>query len=98
MMGGLWAELMDGLGAALEAAGFQLRVPRPGLEGTHPENVCNRGRLGAGAQLEISAGLRTWLQEDPDHFRRFTGAVREALEDQERSLGAERARQGHAVP
>lgn len=57
MVGGRWIELRNRLGLALEAAGFQVRDPRPGLRGENPRNICNRGRFGAGAQLEISEGL-----------------------------------------
>jgi phage replication-related protein YjqB (UPF0714/DUF867 family) len=31
---------------------------RPGLAGTNPCNICNRGRTGKGVQIEISRGLR----------------------------------------
>jgi phage replication-related protein YjqB (UPF0714/DUF867 family) len=30
----------------------------PGLDATDPLNVCNRGRDGAGVQLEVSIALR----------------------------------------
>ncbi len=31
--------------------------------GRHPENICNKGRLGKGVQLEISRGLRDELEK-----------------------------------
>lgn len=43
----------------LLAAGFNVeRHENPNLQGTHPENICNRGRTGRGVQLELSKGLR----------------------------------------
>lgn len=40
------------------------RCERPGLRGLNPNNFCNRGRSGAGVQLEISLGLRRMLFTD----------------------------------
>ncbi len=46
----------------LVAAGFRARISREkGLTGRHPENLCNRGRLGVGVQLEIARDLRDQL-------------------------------------
>ena len=41
------------------------RCRRPGLQGLHPGNICNRGSSGAGVQLELSAGLRQMLFRAP---------------------------------
>lgn len=52
---------------ALKSAGFRARVTREhGLAGRHPTNLCNRGRLGAGVQLEIARDLRERLHPAPD--------------------------------
>ncbi len=52
--------------SALVSAGFRARISREnGLTGRHPENLCNRGRLGAGVQLEIARDLRDQLQGAP---------------------------------
>jgi len=40
-------------------AGFVAKESmRPDLQGTKPENICNRGQRGKGCQIEISEGLR----------------------------------------
>lgn len=50
---------------ALRKANFAARCcERPGLRGLDPNNLCNRGRSGAGVQLEISLGLRRLLFAD----------------------------------
>jgi phage replication-related protein YjqB (UPF0714/DUF867 family) len=79
MVGGRWVELRNRLGLALEEAGFRIRDPRPGLRGENPRNICNRGRLGAGAQLEISEGLRELLRRDGEEMDRFVDAIRGVL-------------------
>ena len=59
--------LDEALGARVEAAlaARQFRVSRAvgQNEGRDPENVCNRGRSGAGLQLELSRALREGLFE-----------------------------------
>jgi phage replication-related protein YjqB (UPF0714/DUF867 family) len=46
----------------LRRFGFQASASQQlGLRGLQPGNLCNRGRLGQGVQLEISAGLRRRL-------------------------------------
>jgi phage replication-related protein YjqB (UPF0714/DUF867 family) len=96
MVGGGWRELRDGLGLALEEAGFEVRDPRPGLRGENPRNICNRGRLGAGAQLEISEGLRELLRRDTREMAEFVDAVRGVLLELEGSIRWETTR--GAVP
>lgn len=81
MVGGLWERMRFGLLDALDAAGFLVEVPKPGLMGEHPRNLCNRGRLGAGGQLEISEGLRTLLRQEPVEMDRFVRAVRGVLRE-----------------
>ena len=60
----------------------------PGLQGREPLNICNRGRSGAGVQLEIAHGLRRTLfasldsagrGRPTDRFGDFVAALREAL-------------------
>jgi phage replication-related protein YjqB (UPF0714/DUF867 family) len=58
-LGGRHIELRELLRDSLEAAGFQVEIhPSIALQGTDPENICNKGTAGRGAQLELSAGLR----------------------------------------
>jgi phage replication-related protein YjqB (UPF0714/DUF867 family) len=81
------------LRGTLEAAGFVARRhPEPALQGMHPDNLCNRGRRGAGVQLELSKGLRRTLFAGLDRAGRdrptarlgvFAEAVRAALDGRE---------------
>jgi len=79
MVGGRWEQLVDALRESLEEAGFPVREPREGLTGRHWGNICNRGRLGAGGQLEISEGFRKVLRKDPGKKEPFVLAVRRAV-------------------
>lgn len=56
-IGGRHHQLAERLGNAMENDGFNIgkSMRYPGLS---PFNICNRGRLAMGVQLEISAGLR----------------------------------------
>ena len=58
-IGGLDAEVGELIGASLAAAGFAVdrREPRR-MGGLSPYNLANRGRSGAGVQLELSSALR----------------------------------------
>jgi phage replication-related protein YjqB (UPF0714/DUF867 family) len=72
--------------AALAAAGFTAEAHAV-LAGRDPANVCNRGRAGAGLQLEVSLGLRremfddvtlTGVRRTTARFTAFVAAVRDA--------------------
>ena len=80
MVGGLHVDLRSDIRRRLEAAGFQTRTPPEGLQGIDPENICNRGRLKGGVQLEISRKERDLLRTDQDRLMRFASAVREAIQ------------------
>jgi phage replication-related protein YjqB (UPF0714/DUF867 family) len=89
-IGGLHAELISRLLVALRSAGFAAQADNSHHAGNHPENICNRGLAGQGAQLEISEGLRRSLfaglklyeRENPTAlFWRFVGALRSALDE-----------------
>ena len=62
-IGGRHNQLKRQLSTTLEKAGFRLEKSRryPGLS---PFNICNRGRLAKGVQIEISAGLRRLFFQD----------------------------------
>jgi phage replication-related protein YjqB (UPF0714/DUF867 family) len=81
-VGGLHETLRDAICAALLQAGFRAKAVGEGhpLAGRHPENICNRGRRGAGAQIETPRALRLRLAADPAHCRALAEAVRDALE------------------
>lgn len=58
LLGGLDAPLKRKIARALGAAGFTYLTDGHRFPGSHPRNICNRGRTGAGVQLELSEGLR----------------------------------------
>lgn len=64
-VGGLDERLRRSVVAALGDAGFEVSDrPARHLAGRHPENICNRGRRGAGVQLEICLGVRRRMFSD----------------------------------
>lgn len=80
MVGGLHVDLRSEIRRRLEAAGFQMRTPPEGLQGIDPENICNRGRLKGGIQLEVSRKERDALRKDGDRLHKFSDAVRDAIQ------------------
>ncbi|MGQ9647194.1 MAG: poly-gamma-glutamate hydrolase family protein [Thermodesulfobacteriota bacterium] len=80
MVGGLNVDLRSDIRRRLEAAGFHTRTPPEGLQGIDPENICNRGRLKGGVQLEVSRKERDLLKTDQERLERFAGAVRDAIQ------------------
>ncbi|MFJ9772460.1 poly-gamma-glutamate hydrolase family protein [Kitasatospora sp. NPDC101157] len=94
LVGGLNSGLRRYLTEEFAAAGIRaVDVPREQeLAGTDPENICNRSLLGMGAQLELTAELRTAMfapgvrtRADAEAntlplFWSFTTAVRTAIQ------------------
>ena len=80
MIGGLHEGLQSDIIRELERAGFQTRVPTEGLMGTDPQNICNRGKLRQGVQLEVSRKVRDSLKNDRDRLRIFADSVRRAIQ------------------
>jgi len=80
IVGGLNYRLRSEITAQLETASFQTRPPAEGLMGNDPMNICNRGKLGQGVQLEISRKIRDVLKHDRDHLRLFSEAVRKGIQ------------------
>jgi len=80
MVGGLHVDLRSEIRRRLEADGFPTRIPPEGLQGIDPENICNRGRLKSGVQLEVSRKERDLLKTDKKRMERFASAVREAIQ------------------
>jgi len=79
MIGGLHQTLRSEIKRELERAGFQTRAPIDGLTGTNPENICNRGKLGQGVQLEMSRKVRDLVKNNRDQLRVFADSVRRAI-------------------
>ena len=84
MVGGLHEELRDSVSTVASDCGIECRAPSAGLHGTHPDNICNRGRLGAGVQLEASRGLRDLLKADEQQRTQFVSRLRDVLADFDR--------------
>jgi phage replication-related protein YjqB (UPF0714/DUF867 family) len=79
-VGGLHHVLRGEICAALRVAGFDAAVETSGpYAGKSPENICNRGSLRAGVQLEITRGLRDKLLGADDDIGAFARAVRSAI-------------------
>jgi phage replication-related protein YjqB (UPF0714/DUF867 family) len=80
MVGGLNDSLRSEITRELEGAGFQTRVPTERLMGTDSQNICNRGKLRRGVQLEVSRKVRDLLRTDENELQKFTAAVRKAIQ------------------
>ena len=79
-VGGLDWELRDAIAAKLQGAGFTAKAVASGSHAAiDQQNICNRGRSGGGAQLEITRGLRDALMADQSRMRAFAQAVQLAI-------------------
>jgi phage replication-related protein YjqB (UPF0714/DUF867 family) len=79
-VGGLDQTLRDAIAAELQAAGFKAKTVVSGsYAAIDPVNICNRGRSRAGAQLEITRGLRDALKADETRMRVFVQAMQQAI-------------------
>jgi phage replication-related protein YjqB (UPF0714/DUF867 family) len=88
-MGGLRIDLRDEIGALLQRAGFPVSTDHH-MQGKHPNNICNRGRLRAGIQIELPRSLRNSLRGDACARAIFAKAVRGPLLQWERARCAAR--------
>ena len=79
MVGGLHEELRDSVANVADECGIECRPSSAGLQGTDPKNICNRGRLGAGVQIEASRGLRDLLKADEQLRTQFVSRIRDVL-------------------
>jgi len=80
MVGGLNDSLRSEITRELEGAGFQTRVPTERLMGTDSQNICNRGKLRRGVQLEVSRKVRDLLKTNLELLQVFAEAVRKAIQ------------------
>jgi phage replication-related protein YjqB (UPF0714/DUF867 family) len=85
-VGGLHEALRDEICAALSQDGFAAKAVGDGhpLSGRDPANICNRGRLGAGVQIELPKTLRLELQFARPRLALLARAVRRAIDTQGR--------------
>jgi len=74
LLGGLDAALKTRIGAAILAAGIDTHLVGHQFLAVHPRNICNRGRRGAGVQLELTSALRL---QSASHA--IVGAIRSVL-------------------
>jgi phage replication-related protein YjqB (UPF0714/DUF867 family) len=81
MMGGLDTALRDGMACKLKAAEFKVKTAGHRYKAECPRNICNRGKSGRGAQLELPLALRKALVSDDNLLRSFVGAVRSAINE-----------------
>lgn len=81
-VGGLHAPLQNAIYEAVKQAGFTAKIVGHGhrLSGRDPANICNRGRRGAGVQLELPKTLRNAFTNESESRAAFAAAVREAIE------------------
>ncbi|MEZ5890018.1 MAG: poly-gamma-glutamate hydrolase family protein [Xanthobacteraceae bacterium] len=80
-VGGSDFELRNTIRGRLSAR-FDARVAETGrYAGSDPANICNRGRGGAGVQLEITRALRDTLIDSLDDMEAFADAVRQSIDD-----------------
>ena len=81
-LGGLDVALRDRMAAALQRAGFQALTEGHMFPADQVANICNKGCLGKGVQLELPRGLRDGLAKSPELLGRFVQAMRAELSDQ----------------
>ena len=87
-LGGLHTGLRDAIGAALECSGFATSTDHH-MQGISPSNICNRGRLGAGVQIELPRSLRNSFLGDEFARQAFASAVRGVIMTE---IGRDRSR------
>jgi phage replication-related protein YjqB (UPF0714/DUF867 family) len=63
LLGGLDRGLIESIAAALAPIGVEVLTDGHAYPGEHRRNICNRGRLGRGVQLELSDALRGSSEE-----------------------------------
>ncbi len=80
-VGGRHDSLRDAIAAALGEAGLVAKAVGDGhpLSGRDVDNICNRGRAGAGVQLELPARLRQALVREIETREAFVSAIHGAL-------------------
>jgi phage replication-related protein YjqB (UPF0714/DUF867 family) len=92
-VGGLDTELSGRLSIELASEGYTVVGEGHRYPGRHPLNICNRGRRGKGAQLEITHDLR-----EPEHHACIARAVRAAIAGFSDALPRESGPRGSHAP
>jgi len=80
-LGGLHFNLVRDLEIELSIAGFLTQATDHPFPAKNMDNICNRGKTGKGAQLEISRSLRNRLTDENSSalLIKLSGAVRNAI-------------------
>jgi phage replication-related protein YjqB (UPF0714/DUF867 family) len=78
-VGGRARMLRNVVTAALIEADFDAIAEGHTFPGEEPLNICNRGKCGAGVQLEIPRSLRDELRADGELMAAFVAAIRPVL-------------------
>ena len=63
LLGGLHTELKNKIAYYLREANLETELNKHKFQGRHQSNICNRGRLKAGVQIEFSDALRGAKEE-----------------------------------
>jgi len=79
MIGGTASSLCNKLAINLKSAGFHVMPPTDKIAGTHPGNICNKGKSEKGIQLELSYRLREMLMNDIQKQKCFCDTIRFSL-------------------
>lgn len=87
-LGGLDQRLRNEIEIELRLAGFETKSEGHDLPARHPDNICNRGSSEAGVQLEMPLTLRDALRKSPARLRKFSDAVRKAIDQVNPDTGA----------
>ena len=75
LLGGLDLGLKKLISDALAAVGIESHLAGHPYHAIHPRNICNRGRRGAGVQIELTSALRLRKSN-----RSIVGAIRAVLQ------------------
>lgn len=79
-VGGLEKKLGQTIIDQLISAGYHAnRQTNQALQGLDTNNICNRGQINRGVQLEISRGLRDRLVSNKEELVRFSSSIRNSL-------------------
>jgi len=86
LLGGLDEAFKGFLAKTLTSKGFVSLSAGHAYLALRLKNICNRGRTGKGAQIELSKSLREELKNDAVLRSKFVGAIREAISLRAESL------------
>jgi phage replication-related protein YjqB (UPF0714/DUF867 family) len=79
VVGGLHDRLSERIKCVLSALGFTIKPSSSRIAARNSANICNRGILRMGVQLELSRALRNTMCDDTVMRRLFVQAIRTSL-------------------